>query len=154
MRDPVNAYLLDRGFFPAVEFCLHGCGITDIVAGSYLAREGRNVPKLWEVVAVELKLDDFAGVLRQAKTNKHHCDWSFIAMPAERIAKMKTATRDAIRLAGIGLLSVGDEVIEVMAPERGPGLAEHRNQVKTLWRRVRHFFQTSDSNAQQANETD
>jgi len=137
MREPVKAYLMDRGFFPAVEFCLHGCGITDIVAGSYCVREGRRIPRLWEVVAVELKLTDFAEVLRQARRNKKHCDWSFIAMPSERIGKMQQATKGAIRLAGIGLLSVEDEVREVIAPERGSGLAEDRNQVKTLWRRVR-----------------
>jgi len=136
MREPVKAYLMDRGFFPAVEFCLHGCGITDIVAGSYCDRKGRQIPILREVVAVELKMTDFAEVLRQARRNKKHCDWSFIAMPSERIGKMREATKEAIRSAGIGLLSVGDEVREVIIPERGSGLSENRNQVKTLWRRV------------------
>jgi hypothetical protein len=139
MREPVKAFLMERGFFPAVEFCLHGCGITDIVAGSYAAREGRKIPKLWEVVAVELKLTTFSEVLRQAKRNKHHCDWSFIAMPDDRIAKMRPMTHYALRSEGIGLLSVGDSVVEVLAPERGSGLAQDRNQVKTLWRRVRHL---------------
>lgn len=141
MREPVKAYLVERGFFPAVEFCLHGCGITDIVAGSYAAREGRKIPKLFEVVAVELKLTAFAEVLRQAKRNRRHCDWSYIAMPDYRIAKMRTSTFNQIESQGIGLLSVGEAVVELLEPQRGSGLAEDRNQVKTLWRRVRGLMQ-------------
>jgi hypothetical protein len=136
MREPVKSYLLCRGFFPAVEFCLHGCGITDIVAGAYSPRQGRMVPKLLEVVAVELKLSDAAGALRQAKTNRHHCDWSFVAMPAERIEKMRKQTVESFASAGVGLLSVGDDVREILPPSQGSGLAPGRNQVKTLWRRV------------------
>lgn len=139
MREPVKAWLMDRDFLPAVEFWLHGCGITDIVAGSYAKREGRRIPKLWEVVAVELKLNDFAGVLRQAKTNRHHCDWSYVAMPVERIEKMRESTKAQLREAGIGLLSVGQAVKEVLLPKQGFGLSEDRNQVKTLWRRVKHL---------------
>ena len=146
MREPVKAYLIERGFFPAVEFWLHGCGPSDIVAGSYAKREGRKIPKLWEVVAVELKLSDFATVLMQAKRNKHLCDWSYIAFPVERIEKMRDATKQAIRDAGVGLLSVGDEVVEVITPQKGGGLPGGRNQVKTLWRRVRHLADTMDSN--------
>jgi len=139
MREPVKAYLMDRGFLPAVEFWLHGCGPTDIVAGSYAKREGRKIPKLWEVVAIELKLSDFGGVLRQAKRNRNHCDWSYIAMPSERVDRLRDSSRQQIRLAGVGLLSVGEDIREVIAPERGRGLSEGRNQVKTLWRRVRHL---------------
>jgi hypothetical protein len=139
MREPVKAYLMARGFFPAVEFWLHGCGPSDIVAGSYAKREGRKIPKLWEVVAVELKLSDFATVLMQAKRNRNLCDWSYIAFPAGRIEKMRETTKQAMRDAGVGLLSVGEQVVEVITPQRGGGLPEGRNQVKTLWRRVRHL---------------
>lgn len=145
MREPVKSYLLSMGFFPAVEFWLHGYGPSDIVAASYLERVGRKVPELFEVVAVELKLEDFAGVLKQAKRNWQLSDWSYIAMPIERVQRMRKATRDLVVASGVGLLAVGDAVTEVTAPQRGPGLPAGRNQIKTLWRRVRQ--QVIDSHA-------
>lgn len=137
MRESVKQYLLLRGFVPVVEFWLHNSGITDIVAGAYAPRVGRRIPELQEVVAVELKLNDVAGVIRQAKLNRHLSDWSFAAMPEPRIRKMRDDTLNKFGEHGIGLLSVGDVVREEIAPTRGSGLPSHRSEVKQLWRRVR-----------------
>lgn len=144
MREPVTRYLIERGFLPAVEFWLHGCGQADIVAGLYAKREGRKIPTLLEVVAIELKLSDFAGVLKQAARNKDCCDWSYIAMPSERIAKMRAATKIAIISEGIGLLSVDEEVRECITPARGPGL-KAASRIRNLWRRVSRVSPATDA---------
>jgi len=139
MREPVKAWLVDRGYLPCVEFWLTNAGITDIVAGAYGPRVGRRIPTLEEVVAVELKLTDVAGVISQARANRHLCDWSYAAMPVERVDKMRAGTLDKFASEGIGLLAVGDEIVERIAPIQGNGLPEGRREVKQLWRRVRHL---------------
>lgn len=143
MRDPVKAWLLERGYLPAVEFWLHNAGITDIVAGLYSDRIGRRIPNLENVIAVELKMNDVAGVIQQAKQNQYLSDWSYAAMPCERIEKMRAGTFGKFHMNGIGLLAVGCGVTEVVSPIRGDGLPAHRSEVKQLWRRVRS--QASDN---------
>jgi len=137
MRAPVQSWLLDRDFLPAVEFWLHWGGITDIVAGLYAPRKGRRIPTLLEVAAVELKLHDVAGVIKQATHNRYVCDWSYAAMPVERVMKMRPGTLDKFAECGVGLLAVGDTITDVVPPRRGDGLPSDRSQVKQLWRRVR-----------------
>lgn len=138
MRDPVKLYLQSRHFVPVVEFCLHGAGITDVVAGIYAPRVGRRVPELLEVAAVELKLTDVGGVLKQAIRNRLCCDWSYIAMPSHRIEKMRQSTRDVIRESGVGVLSVDVHgVKEVICPARGGCFPRDCTRARTLWRRVR-----------------
>lgn len=139
MREPVKAWLMDRGYLPAVEFWLTNAGITDIVAGAYAARVGRKIPTLQQVVAVELKLSDVAGVISQATMNRHRCDWSYAAMPIERVEKMRNRTLDKFAEVGVGLLAVGNEIVERIVPRQGNGLPIERREVKQLWRRVRHL---------------
>lgn len=140
MREPVKSWLMERGYLPAIEFWLTNAGCADIVAGAYAARVGRRIPKLEEVVAVELKLRDVAGVLVQAKRNRYLCDWSYAAMPQERVEKMRLSTLGKFSKAGIGLLSVGNEIKETISPARGDGLPDGRSQVNQLWRRVRTLY--------------
>ena len=137
MREPVKNWLIEREFYPAVEFWLHNAGITDIVAGFYGKRNGRKIPDLIETTSIELKLNDVAGVLRQAIQNKHKCDWSYAAFPNSRIEKMRQQTIDQFMVAGVGLLSVGFDVVEVVCPSQGPGLPSESREAKQLWRRVR-----------------
>ena len=139
MREPVTGWLIDRGYLPCVEFWLTNAGITDIVAGSYDPRIGRRIPTLRKVVAIELKLTDVAGVIAQAQINRRLCDWSYAAMPVERVEKMRKDTLYKFRNAGVGLLAVGDEIIERIEPIQGCGMPEGRREAKQLWRRVRHL---------------
>jgi len=140
LRTPVCSYLLAREYFPAVEFWLHNGGCCDIVAGKYADRVGRSVPNLLRVVAVELKLEKVGEALGQAKRNAPHCDWSYVAMPSDRVRKLKCSTRLRFRKEGIGLIEVHEdlsEVVEVIAPKHQATFGYRDKNRKKLWRRVR-----------------
>ena len=132
MRQPVIDWLSMNGYVTAVEFWLVNHP-ADLVAGEYGARPAsRRVPPLLSVVAVELKLSDVAGVIRQAEMNWHACDFSLCAMPSERIRKMQRSTITKFSAAGVGLLSVGESITDMMlivSPSQGKGIG----------RRVRHL---------------
>ncbi len=133
LREPVVAWLKSRGYLVAVEFQIWH--MADLVAGRYDVRIGRKAPRLLETAAVELKLHDVAGVLSQARENRSQVDWSYCAMPVGRVEKMKMVTLEMFRYQGVGLLSVGDEIREVVGPARGDG-AKGRVE-SNLWRRCR-----------------
>lgn len=79
-----------------------------------------------EVCAVELKLSDWRGVLRQARRNFRFADASYAAMPAERIG---AAVVDAASQWGVGLLAVGPSSVTVVLPSagcRGPHVGYRR----------------------------
>ncbi len=127
MRQPVCDWLRSRGFLPAVEFFLWHTA--DIVAGRYGERPAaRRKPPLLQTVAVELKIRDVAGVIGQAGSNADLTDQSFCAMPAARCAKMRPGTAERFRVAGVGLLSVGDEIREIIEPSVGLGTTRMRKE--------------------------
>ena len=134
MRQPVVDWLKREGFFPVVEFQLWH--MADIVAGRYGDRPAKNrKPPLLESIAVELKLENVAGVISQAIMNLGQVDWSFCAMPRERIERMRPQTVIKFSDAGVGLLAVDESVETVVASGAGDG-AKRRVQ-SNLWRRVR-----------------
>ena len=135
MREQAKAFLLERGFLPVVEFWLAGYGPADVVGGKFGPRTGRRVPDLLEVVAIELKLDDVAGVVAQAVRNRVHADWSFAAMPAERVAKMRPTTLELFTINQIGLLAFGERVVEIIAPIHNNSRRLFKS--RQLWRRLK-----------------
>lgn len=149
LRQPICEYLLERDYFPAVEFWLHNA-ITDIVAGSYELRVGRSIPRLRRTVAVELKLERVGEVLEQAKANASRCDWSYAAMPTRRIERMRASTFERFKQLGVGLLQVGEDgtTREVIRPVHQGSLSNDSREAKQLWRRVRklHKERMSDDN--------
>lgn len=69
-----------------------------------------------EVTAVELKLRDWRGVIRQARRNFRFADASYAAMPLERIG---AAAVDAAAQWGVGLLGVERCSVSVVLVSRG-----------------------------------
>ncbi len=137
MRQPVVDWLSELGFLAAVEF--HIWHMADIVAGKFGPRPspGR-VPPLMECISVELKLNNIAGVIDQAKDNRSQTTWAYCAMPTEACKKMIPKSFDKFRSAGVGLVSVGDVVREIIKPKPGRRPAPHLE--KNLWRRVRKLY--------------
>ena len=141
MRPQVCKWLTDKGFIPVFEIHLANFGATDIVAGSFADEE--KTPSLLDMIAVELKLTDIAGVLRQAGNNRHIVPLSYAAMPEAVCRRMKKKTLARFWLDGIGLLSVGDTVTEIVEPKRFDEKPDHlrpdgwrwKNLGKRLWRR-------------------
>jgi hypothetical protein len=86
------------------------------------------------IVAIELKQDDVAGVLRQCESNRYRVSECWGAMPAERITRMRDATRQKFLDAGVGLLSVsGENAFENLQP-RLSGVSSESMRL-ALWRR-------------------
>ena len=108
LRVPVARWLISRGLAPVCEVdSLHNC---DLV-GIRWDRPGH----ITEMVAVELKLTDIAGVLRQCACHiNRQVTETWAAMPA-------VSAKSQLKFAnlGVGLLIVeGDRVVEMVAPQR------------------------------------
>lgn len=66
-----------------------------------------------KIIAVELKLNDAAGVLNQADNHRVFANETWAAMPEGRILRMRSDTRNRFEGAGVGLLSVTPDGCEV-----------------------------------------
>lgn len=136
LRPPVSMWLDAQGYTPVFEVCLSGC--CDIVGANFAERIGRRVPEIRQTCAVELKLHDIAGVLQQAKGNCWHVNYSWAAMPKARISKCRPQTLRQFEDAGVGLLAVdGDAVEVVIQPKRND--IQHKFIHRKLWRRRREW---------------
>lgn len=137
LRPAVHAWLVNQGLTVIYEFQMGG--YCDMVGVKFARRAGRGVPPATDAVAVELKLSDVAGVIVQAKGNRHSVRASCAAMPWSRVAKMRGKTREQFREAGIGLLAVTENpagVIEYIKP--GPPLPDMSlgNFSRRWWNRI------------------
>lgn len=143
MRDSVADWLRSRGCAVAIEFFIyHMVDALGVIFGDRPSE--RRIPPIQELYAVELKLFDIAGVIQQAKSNRHAVDWSFAAMPRSVVNRMREDTRRKFRLNGVGLLSVGETVEIVIDAERGSRSALkriHRNS----WRRMRKEYLATEA---------
>lgn len=139
MREPVKKWLLSMGYLSAVEFWLHSCGPTDIVAGKYFSREGRSIPKLDKTIAVELKVSNIGEAISQALSSVSMCNCAYIAMPKSVIDCWTLRSWDKVRGTGLGLVSLGDNFsAKILVPPReGKGINPRSARVAQLWRRVR-----------------
>ena len=71
------------------------------------------IPPILKIVAVELKVDDAADVLRQSRRNREIVGESYAAMPIERIDRMRKSTISAFSEAGVGLLACCNGEVEI-----------------------------------------
>lgn len=108
LRPFINEWILQKGLRPINEYRI--CWrIPDVVG----IREGRIE------VAVEMKLSDWKGALRQASNYTMFSVRSFIAMPSEKQALVLRHIRE-FRRKGVGILMVRDDgsVAELIASGR------------------------------------
>lgn len=123
LREPVRAYYQGQGFAVRHEVPLHG-RVADVVAQG---------PE--EVVAVELKLEDWREALGQAMHYQLAAHRAYIAMPLDQ-AIVPLRHRSRLERQGVGLLGVhplGEVRVLVEArasARRLPFLTEH---VLTTW---------------------
>lgn len=136
LREPVVRWLQAQQMTPVFEVYLMA-GTCDIVGVQFGQRVGRLIPPAVQICAVELKLHDVAGVLRQAISNRYYVTHSWAAMPAPRVAKMASRTIRKFIVAGVGLLSVDKSVTVVVKPNPSqPDTCWFTNNLpRKLWRR-------------------
>lgn len=140
MRDAVNTFLKEMGYRTAFEV-YRQCGLADIYGVKFADRVGRRVPPATSIIAVELKLDDVAGVLAQCSYNWHSANLSCAAMPSYRIQRMRTGTIDLFSSQGFGLISVSPDSVEFVIDPREHETSNENwhatNMPKKLWRMFR-----------------
>ncbi len=109
LAPPVATHFLDLGYDVAAEVEIAGRWADLVAAGSE------------DVVAVELKLRDWRGAVRQAMAYQLAADRAFVALPLWR-AQEAFRSRHAFEREGIGLLAVdpGGGVRTVLAPGPSP----------------------------------
>lgn len=137
MRQPVADWLASQRYRAVVEMVT--AHIADMIGVRYAPSVERRRPEALETIAVELKLSDVAGVLRQCERNKCAVETSWAAMPEAAVAKMLARTLDKFRNAGVGLLSVGSEVriiVEAVVSDQVLPWKAARLK-KNHWRRLR-----------------
>lgn len=145
MRKPVLNWLQHQGYLCTVE-SFTGHGYADIVARRFGVRPAaRRIPPLLDVLIVELKLEDVAGVVRQARDNRQVCHQSYCAMPDSRLATMRPATLDKFCIAGVGLLLVGSGVRVAIEAPLGNGV--DGSLIARHWRCVRHLYVKCEAQA-------
>ena len=135
LRTPVHEWLSrNHGTRVIYEFLFSG--YCDMVGVLFADQVGRRIPPVIRAIAVELKLADVAGVIRQAKSNRHYVHASYAAMPRWRVLKMRPATIQKFVDAGVGLLSVGTDVDVIVVP--GPPLSHGSSDRlrKRWWSRI------------------
>jgi hypothetical protein len=111
MRSAIVKWLNRSGYYDAHE-CLVG-GYCDVIGCQWSERVGRKKPDLLEMICIELKLRDIKGVIAQAKGNHYHANLSYCAMPFDFCRKMQPKSRQKFIDAGIGLLSVFEDIVEI-----------------------------------------
>ncbi len=132
MREAVHAWLSPDGNTEVIyEFMMTG-GYADMVGILFEKRTGRTIPPVVRATAVELKLTDVAGVIRQAWSHRHSVHASYAAMPKDRCRRMKPETVRRFLGAGIGLLSVGS-CVEVLVPPGKPLMSLNTEQFRKRW---------------------
>lgn len=139
MRPIVQRWCDQNGLLTAYEMAVSPTILCDVVGFRFGERIGRKRPNVQFSVAIELKLEDIAGVINQARRNSHFVNESYAAMPAARIARMKPATLQTFRLNGVGLMAVDDAVQIILPPQCRMSLQEwHTERInRNAWRRCR-----------------
>ena len=130
MLGPVTEWLKQAGMEIAAECLLHG--YCDVVGFEFAERTSREIPPLVKVVAVELKRGKPKDVFLQAQGTLHFVNASYAGMPADACAKMRPPTIERFRSAGIGLLAVDWESVEVFV-EPSWMIDGRENRLRRKW---------------------
>ena len=137
MRPSVVGWLNRNGYYDAHE-CLIG-GYCDVIGCLWDERVGRSIPQLLETIAVELKMRKISEVISQAKGNHYHINLSYCAMPAGFVARMRPQSKKKFRDAGVGLLSVSIDNVDVDIFSEYRNFEPHPVIARRLWNfKVRH----------------
>jgi len=105
MLPAVETWLREQGCvsLPETKLAWHLC---DVVGVKFAERTGRRIPAIETVIAVELKVNDLAGVRRQTAANGPYAHYSWAALPAERVLRMAKRSLASFLSKGIGILAV------------------------------------------------
>jgi len=112
-RDPEELYAavpLTRAAARRSLVALEHCG--RVVRDADGIRRRARDPYL-EFVAVEAKLEDWGRALCQARRYLAFAEFSYIALPADRVHRVRELQRD---VAGVGLIAVSPTAAEIVVP--------------------------------------
>lgn len=139
MRPIVEQWLKAHGYLVLHE-TLMGAGYCDLYGVIFYERRTRAIPNVYNAIAIELKINNVADVIRQATKNRYFSELSYAAMPDWRCEKMTVKSRNNFRRNQIGLLSVNEfEVKEIIDPIPWNWLDERMDIkfLRKIWRRTK-----------------
>jgi hypothetical protein len=138
LRPIVEAWLQKYKYYVAHEVML--CGYCDLIGCKWEERIGRRIPRMREIIAVELKINDIRGVLYQAKNNRYYADTSYAAMPINKCARMKPEKLQLFKNIGVGLLGVSFlRGVVIIVPAQKNLIKHNPNVCRRLWNfKLRH----------------
>src|SRR5947209_10477669 len=68
------------------------------------------------LLAIEIKMKDWQGALKQAAVNQLFAHYSYVALPAARVNSLRPEQRDVFTRYHVGLISVGcTAIVEIPA---------------------------------------
>ena len=122
LRQPVHEFLENRKYSVFDEIPLFSRKI-DIIA-----------KRRAEIIAVELKLQNWRKAIHQAYHNQRVANYSYIALPETIRSRANRIIFREIFNYGIGLLSVDGTVIQIIPPERSSRIQPNlrRNFIRRL----------------------
>ncbi len=83
--------------------------------------------------AIEIKLKDWQGALKQAAINQLFAHFSYVALPESRIRTLQPEQKDAFERYHVGLISVGDTArVVIPAVQNGYFHQAHHELVRRL----------------------
>jgi len=129
MRPIVVRWLFDRGYYPLHEILVGH--YVDLIGVQFQPRVGRKIPPLQDVIAVELKIKDYRGVLSQTRNCQHFVSQAYAALPSDQCGRMTPKVLDRFGQHGVGVLAVDSAVSLVMPARFCPKEWKHIN--KRYW---------------------
>jgi hypothetical protein len=83
--------------------------------------------------AIEIKLNDWQGALKQAAVNQLFAHFSYVALPEARVRTLRPEQKDAFGRYHVGLISVGiTATVVIPAVQNGYFHQAHYDLVQTL----------------------
>lgn len=133
LKIPVVEWLKKQGYEVTQESGIFSnC---DLIGFKFQQQNGRNVPELEYVIAIELKLKDIKGVLNQCRLHRHRANEVYAAMPVEVVQKFRFDTIQKFWDMGIGLLTVDVNNQDVQIRHSSlKYLVDLQNKKRVLWR--------------------
>ena len=107
MESPVKKWLEELGYIVHRQSPMPGGGVPDLLGYSM---------DFENFIVIELKLNKFLQALSQAEGYRPYCHFSYIAFPVDMAKRIMGKHRNELVKAGIGLLAVTPEGVEVFVP--------------------------------------
>jgi hypothetical protein len=119
-----------------------------VIGIKYYPRESRRIPKIYDVVVIELGIKNIKNTVRQCMSNQASGFKCYLSMPCECVRTMTPKMLDIFRNHNIGLLTVTYESV-VLLLRPAPMREIHPLISKRLWQAYKKERKNDENNTWQ-----